>query len=158
MATDVQDDFFGPWGEVEVGFGARARQSRVSLVLRLAFVLPHLLVLVVLAAISVVLAVAGWFAALKLGRLPRPIAVFQMRWIAYLGRVSAYLFLLTDKYPPFSLTAAEYPVRVEIVPAELSTPAVLFRGGAAHPRVRRLARFDYGTPFREPDHLGHHPR
>src|SRR6478672_469951 len=127
MTTDAQDEFFALWGDVEVGFGAPARQSHVSVALRLILALPHLLVLVVLAAVSVVLAVVGWFAALKLGRLPRPIAVYQMRWLAYLARVLAYLFMLVEDYPPFSLTETEYPVRVEIIAAQLSTPLVLFR-------------------------------
>lgn len=128
MTAAAHDDFFSDyWENVKVGFGPRAPQNRVSVGLRLGFVLPHLLVLVVLTAVSVVLAVVGWAAALKLGRLPRPIAVYQMRWVAYYARVNAYLFLLGDDYPPFSLTVADYPVRVEIVASRLSGPAVLFR-------------------------------
>lgn len=127
MTAGAEDDFFGFWGEVEVGFGVPAPQNPLSIGFRLALALPHLLVVVVLGAISVVLAVVGWFAALKLGRLPRSIAVYQMRWLGYLTRVSSYVFLLVDDYPPFSLTPAAYPVRVEIVAAQLSGPAVFFR-------------------------------
>ena len=128
MASDAQDDFFGAyWEEVDLVFGYPAPRSKISVGLRLLFALPHLLVLVVLAAVSIVLAVVGWFAALRLDRLPRRIAVFQMRSIEYQARVQAYLFLLVDDYPPFSLTAAEYPVTVEIRASRLSPAAVLFR-------------------------------
>ena len=128
MATEAVDDFFDfYWAEVEVGFGARVPQNRLSVALRPVLALPHLLVLVVLAAVSVLLAIAGWFAALKLGRLPRPIADYQMRWIAYSARVSAYVFFVLDDYPPFSLTAVDYPVKVDIRASRLSGLAVFFR-------------------------------
>jgi hypothetical protein len=47
-----------------------------------------------------------------------------VRWAS---RFYSYLFLLTDKYPPFELGDAEYPVRVLIRPGRLNRLAVFFR-------------------------------
>lgn len=67
--------------------------------------LPHYLVLAVLWAVAIVVWVVAWFAILFTGRFPG--ALFDYlegvgRWTL---RVDAYAFLLvTDEYPPFSLS------------------------------------------------------
>src|SRR5581483_3679005 len=46
----------------------------------------------------------------------------------YSTRVSAYSFyLLTGRYPPFSLTDPDYAVSVEVAPGRLNRAAVFFR-------------------------------
>jgi hypothetical protein len=50
--------------------------------------------------------------------------------------VSASLYLLTDRYPPFAFTAPEYPVQVELHPdGPLNRLAVLFRIILAIPAI-----------------------
>jgi hypothetical protein len=56
----------------------------------------------------------------------RPTA--ELDYISWQARLYGYLQLLTDAYPPFSFTSANYPVRVVLgPPGELNRFAVLFR-------------------------------
>ncbi len=103
------------------------RRGRLSVAFRLLLVLPQVVVLYVLYLVSAIVLVVGWFAALVLGRLPEPIARFLGHVIGYSVRVTAYIFLLTDQYPPFQFSAEDYPVRVELAPGRLNRLAVLFR-------------------------------
>jgi uncharacterized protein DUF4389 len=103
------------------------RRSRLTVAVRLLLALPQFIVLYVLVLVGVVAVVVGWFAALMLGRLPEPIARYLCHLARYATRVYAYLWFLTDRYPPFELTAADYPVQVELAPGRLNRLAVLFR-------------------------------
>ena len=55
--------------------------------------------------------VIGWFAALFTGRLPQWAHTFLGGVVRWYTRSGAYMFLLTDRYPPFSFDDVEYPVR-----------------------------------------------
>ena len=103
------------------------RRGRLSVAFRLLLVLPQAIALYVLSLVGAVVVVLGWFAALALGRLPEPFARYLCHVTRYATRVNAYLFLLTDRYPPFRLSAEDYPVRVALAPDRLNRLAVLFR-------------------------------
>jgi hypothetical protein len=103
------------------------RRNRLTVAFRLLLALPQFIVLYVLLLVGVVAVVVGWFAALALGRLPEPIARYLCHLARYTTRVYAYLCFLTDRYPPFEFTAADYPVQVELAPGRLNRLAVLFR-------------------------------
>ena len=103
------------------------QRGRLSVAFRLLLALPQFIVFYVLNLATAVVLVVGWFAALILGRLPEPIARFVSHVLRYGARVTAYTFLLTDRYPPFRLSAEDYPVRVELWPGRLNRLAVLFR-------------------------------
>ncbi|HEU4399689.1 MAG TPA: DUF4389 domain-containing protein [Actinomycetota bacterium] len=103
------------------------RRGRLSVAFRLLLLLPQLVVLYVLLLVGLVAVVLGWFAALVLGRLPEPIARYLGHLTRYTTRVYAYGWLLTDRYPPFRLSAEDYPVTVELAPGRLNRLAVLFR-------------------------------
>jgi hypothetical protein len=67
--------------------------------------LPHYLVLVVLLLAALVAVVIAWFAILFTGRYPRSLFDFVVGVGRWGLRVAAYAFLLvTDRYPPFSLS------------------------------------------------------
>ena len=66
--------------------------------------IPHYVVLVVLAIVSVVAIILAWFAILASGRYPRPLFDYVVGVNRYALRVTAYgLMLITDRYPPFRL-------------------------------------------------------
>jgi hypothetical protein len=90
-------------------------------------VLPHLFALCLLAPVAMVAAVAGWAAALVLGRLPDPVSDFLTGYLRWQTRVAGYLLLLTDAYPPFTLADTPYPVRLTARPGPLNRGAVALR-------------------------------
>jgi hypothetical protein len=112
---------------VLVTFAAPAPQSRLTVLVRIILVIPHLIVLAVLGIAAYLVAIAGWFGALFTGRLPGFAADFLAGYLRWQTRVSAYAFLLTGDYPPFSLADADYPARVAVQPGRLNRLAVLFR-------------------------------
>jgi hypothetical protein len=57
----------------------------------------------------------SWFAVIILGRYPEGLFNFLVGFQRWTARVAAYVLLLTDKYPPFSLEDdPRYPVRLQI--------------------------------------------
>jgi len=69
-------------------------------------VIPHLIVLLFLWIAMIVVVIIAWFAILFTGRYPRRMFDFVEGVIRWGQRVVAYAFLLvTDRYPPFSLSA-----------------------------------------------------
>jgi hypothetical protein len=104
-----------------------ARQRRLTVLLRLLLLVPQFIVLAVLGVVTFFAAIAAWFAALALGRLPGWAGSYLSGYVAYTTRVYASLYLLVDGYPPFSFTAPGSPVQVELRPGRLNRLAVLFR-------------------------------
>jgi hypothetical protein len=68
-------------------------------------VIPHILVLIVLAILAVFAVIVAWFAILATARYPKGLFDFVVGVGRWSLRVQAYAFLLvTDRYPPFSLS------------------------------------------------------
>jgi Domain of unknown function (DUF4389) len=72
-------------------------------------------------------------AALFTGQLPEWAHTFLTGTLRWQVRASAYLYLLTDSYPPFSLDDDGYPIRLLSRPTTLNRLAVLFRVVLAFP-------------------------
>ncbi|MER8232677.1 DUF4389 domain-containing protein [Streptomyces sp. NPDC094049] len=102
-------------------------QRRWTVLLRWLLLLPQFVVVVVLSFLAFFVTIAGWFAALVLGRLPDPIASFLGAVLVYQTRVTASAFLLVDRYPPFAFDAPDHPVQIELRATPLNRLAVLFR-------------------------------
>ncbi len=104
-------------------------QRRLYVALRLILVVPHLIVLCLLSVAAFVVAFIGWWGALFTGRLPLFAVNFLSGYLRWSTRVSAYLMLLTDVYPPFTPDDdPRYPVQVAIPePQRLNRAAVFFR-------------------------------
>jgi hypothetical protein len=67
--------------------------------------IPHYIVLIFLWIASVLCVIFAWFAILFTGRYPRGLFEFVEGVIRWENRVVAYAFVLvTDRYPPFSLS------------------------------------------------------
>jgi hypothetical protein len=65
--------------------------------------IPHILVLIVLGIIAMVIWIIAFFAILFTGSFPRGMFDFVVGVNRWSYRVNAYVYLLTDEYPPFSM-------------------------------------------------------
>lgn len=76
---------------------------------------PHYIALFFVGIAALLAIVASWFAVVFTGRYPRGLFDFVVGTYRWSYRVGAYVYLLTDEYPPFSLgDEPGYPVTVEI--------------------------------------------
>lgn len=95
----------GDYAHVRVDFTPQLEgRNRLTIFFRLLMVIPHFVVIAIL-GIGVVLAyIAAWFAVLFTGKWPaglRDFIIGVQRWSV---RLNAYTYLLTDEYPPFSMS------------------------------------------------------
>ncbi|HEX5956130.1 MAG TPA: DUF4389 domain-containing protein [Solirubrobacterales bacterium] len=76
---------------------------------------PHYIVLIFLAIGLVFVKIVAFFAVLFTGRYPRGMYDFVAGVIRWSWRVTAYVYLLRDEYPPFTLDEdPSYPATFEI--------------------------------------------
>ena len=93
-------------------------------------VIPHFVVLYFLWIAASFLTIVAFFAILFTGRYPRGIFDFNVGVLRWSWRVTYYSYsaLATDKYPPFSLFAKNYPANLEVeYPEQLSRGLVLIK-------------------------------
>ena len=101
-------DEYPPFGEapypVEVDLPVPLEpRDRLTVAFRPILALPHLVIVWLLGFAWGAITIFAWFAILFTGRYPAALyhlAVGALRWTT---RVEAYLLLLTDAYPPFTL-------------------------------------------------------
>ncbi len=79
-------------------------RNRLTVALRLLLAVPHFVVLVFVLAAWGLTTIAAWFIILFTGTYPRGLYEFGIGALRWRLRVDAYLLLLVDEYPPFSLT------------------------------------------------------
>jgi Domain of unknown function (DUF4389) len=134
-----------PSRRVEMWFAGVAAQNRLTVAFRIILAIPQFIVLYILFIGAVVVAVIGWFAALFMGRLPEWAHNFLGGVIRWYIRVTAYMLLLTDQYPPFSLDDVEYPMRPILPPrGPLNRVSVFFRIILAIPAAVFFQIVEYG--------------
>ncbi|HUY45297.1 MAG TPA: DUF4389 domain-containing protein [Streptosporangiaceae bacterium] len=117
----------GTSDEILVAFAEPAAQDRASVLVRIILAIPHFIVLWVLGVAAEVVLVICWVAALFMGRLPGGLADYLAGYLRWSTRFYAYLYLLTDRYPPFEFADADYPARLLVRPGRLNRLAVFFR-------------------------------
>lgn len=79
-------------------------RNRLTVFFRLILVIPHMIALAVLGIVASILLLIGWIVALVTGSVPAGIHTFLAGTLRWTLRVNAYLYLLRDEYPPFSLS------------------------------------------------------
>ena len=92
--------------------------------------IPHYIVLAFLLIAFVVLSAVAFFAILFTGKYPRGIFDFNVGFLRWTWRVSYYSLgaFGTDRYPPFSLKATDYPATLDVeYPEHLSKGLVLVK-------------------------------
>jgi hypothetical protein len=131
---------------VQLAVAAPARQRRVTVAFRLLLAIPQFFVLFFLAIAAMVVAFLGWWGALFMGRLPDFAASYLTGYMRWSVRVRAYLMLLTDVYPPFTLEDdPSYPVRITLSQERLNRAAVFFRFILCIPADIVVAIISYGA-------------
>jgi hypothetical protein len=89
--------------------------------------IPHLIVVYVWGVVVFLAAIVNWFATLFAGRSPQGLHGFITSFLVYQTRVTAYLYLLADPWPPFG-SSGEYPVDLQVDgPREQNRLTVGFR-------------------------------
>ena len=80
-----------------------AARDRLSIALRLIYVIPHAIVLFFLMIAWCFTTIAAWFVILFTGAYPKALYDFGVGAMRWRLRVEAYMLLMVDDYPPFSL-------------------------------------------------------
>lgn len=108
--------------------GNDLERSRLTVFFRLFLLIPHIIVLYVYGAVTLIVVVIAWFAALFTGRVPDGLHTFIAGFLRYYVRVGAYGAILSDPFPPFG-GGGTYPVDLEIdPPVAQGRLGVFFRG------------------------------
>jgi hypothetical protein len=79
-------------------------RDRLTVGVRLLLALPHIVAVWALGVAWAVTTVVAWLSILFTGRMPNTLHRFGVGVLRWGTRVEAYLLLLHDEYPPFSLT------------------------------------------------------
>lgn len=107
------------------------QRSRLTTFFRLILGIPHYVFAFVYTLAFYVVVIIAWFALLFTAKWPQGLYDFACGYVRYLARLSAYIYLGVDQYPPFSgADDPNYPVRVRIDPplASYNRLKVFFRG------------------------------
>ena len=87
---------------IRMGFdGPLPAYSRLKTGFRFILAIPVVVLRYVIGILLEIGAVAAWFVILVIGRLPRGLFDVMVLANSYTARSDAYLFLLTETYPPF---------------------------------------------------------
>lgn len=114
--TYLQRDEYPPFSgsepyPVHVRLDYPARMSRLLIFVKWLLVIPHLVILYLLNVVASVVLIIAWFAILFTGRMPRGMHDFVTGYTRWNYRMLAYLLLLTDAYPPFTMDHVPSPSR-----------------------------------------------
>jgi hypothetical protein len=89
--------------------------SRFMPLIKWLLAIPHFIALIVLGIGAAIVAIISFFAVLFTGRYPEGMFNYMVGVHRWANRVLAYVFLMVDPYPPFTLEDdPSYPVRFDI--------------------------------------------
>jgi hypothetical protein len=89
---------------ITLGVEYPKRLSRLTTFFRGIMVIPQYIVLCFIEIAASVVLFISWWAILFIGRYPKWAFDFVAGYLRWATRVSGYWLLLTDKYPPFSMS------------------------------------------------------
>ena len=102
------EDRYPPFGDepypAAVTVEDPVRRDRLTVGLRFLLAIPHFIVLVFLLIGWWITAIIAWLLILVTGAYPQAMYGFGVGCLRWLIRVEAYMLLLVDEYPPFSLS------------------------------------------------------
>jgi hypothetical protein len=102
--------------------------SRWLIFVKWLLAVPHWIILYALLVVEQVITVIAWFAILFTGRYPKGMFDFVVGIYRWYYNVIAYAALLRDDYPPFSLSAGQYPLTFDVeYPGKLSRLLIFFK-------------------------------
>ncbi len=104
LLVDPYPSFLGenrPDYPVRMHFVPLEHYSRWKTFLRIILAIPIVILRWVIAWLLEIAAIAAWFVIVILGRMPRGLFDVMVLANSYTARSDAYLFLLTETYPPF---------------------------------------------------------
>ena len=96
-------------------------RNRLTVFFRLICVIPHVILAFFYGIAFFLAVVVAWFAIVFTGRWPAGLYDFATGFLRFSARLYAYLYLITDVYPPFDGGEhPEYPVQLVIAPPKES--------------------------------------
>jgi ABC-type multidrug transport system fused ATPase/permease subunit len=101
------------------------QRNRLTVFFRLLLAIPHFILVLLWGIVAELAVLVAWFAALFTGRVPDGLHNFIASWLRYSTRVTAYVFLLADPFPPFG-GGGSYPIDVRIDPAAPQSRLTVF--------------------------------
>lgn len=102
--------------------------SRWLIFVKWLLAIPHFIVLYLLSIAVMVVWIIAFFAILFTKKYPDGMFNFVLGYLRWMSNVNAYVNLMRDEYPPFTLDAGKYPVIVEAdYPNELNRWLVLVK-------------------------------
>lgn len=120
-------DEYPPWGwepgeyPVSLEIPRADRQSRFRLFIRWSAIIPNQLVFFFVSIAWGFTTFLSWFAIIFTGRYPRGFFKFGAGAMRWMQRSNAYVYLLRDEYPPYSINASARPGN-EVVSAIVGLP------------------------------------
>ena len=76
--------------------------SRLTTFFRYLMIIPQWVAIAFVGIAAEIILFLSWWAILFIGRYPRVFFNFITWWFRWSTRLNGYVYLLTDKYPPFS--------------------------------------------------------
>ena len=103
IAADPYPWFSGADGyPIDLEIAPPTKQSRLTIFFRVILAIPALVVLYLLQIVARIVAILAWFYSLFVGNLNVSLRDFLAYWLRYNAQTTAYLLLLTPRYPSFS--------------------------------------------------------
>jgi Domain of unknown function (DUF4389) len=94
-------------------------RNRLTVFFRLFLLIPWYFWLGIYGIAAFVVAVVAWFALMFTGRYPEGMYKFIAGYIELAAQIGGFALLVVDEFPPFMPDGGDYPIRVEVAPAQV---------------------------------------